>query len=322
VSRLPALDLRLPSPQPDTRAMKQMTTALRATAALLLGHLTACAWSGAGHEIIAAEAYRELGPALQKKAVQVLEAHPQYAKWKESLHGDTAGPEVGMQVFMRASTWPDEIRRRESEYNHPRWHFIDYPLRPSRFPLLPNSTPDDDILCAILQSEQALASRKATPEERAVGLSWLIHVIGDVHQPLHCASLFDDTHPNGDKGGNDFFIKPGERGISLHSFWDGLLGTSGNARSHVNHALAIQSEHPRKSLKDLKKSRTPKDWSLEGRGLAIESAYLRGKLKGSLSREDAPSLPPGYTKAAKAIAERQAALAGYRLADEIQRWLK
>ena len=299
-----------------------MTTALWATAALLLPHLSTMAWSGAGHQVIAAEAYRELSPAQQQKVVQLLEAHPQYARWQDSLRGDAGSPEFEMEIFMRASTWPDEIRRRESEYNHPRWHFIDYPLKPPKFPLVPDSSPEDNIVFAIQQCEKTLSSRKASPEERAVFLSWLIHLIGDLHQPLHCASLFDSAHPNGDKGGNDFFVRPAEQGISLHSFWDGLLGTSGKPQSHLNCAIAIQSEHPRKSLKQLKKARTPKDWSLESRSLAIESVYLHGKLKGGVSREDAPELPGGYTKAAKAVAERQAALAGYRLADEIKKWVR
>jgi hypothetical protein len=302
--------------------MKDMIGVLCAAAAVLVAEPAAQAWSGAGHQVIAAEAYRDLSPALQKKVVQLLAAHPQYARWKDSLHGDAGNPEAGLGIFMRASTWPDEIRRRESEFNHPRWHYIDYPLRPPKFPLVPGPSPEDDIVYAIEHCEQTLSSRKASPEERAVFLSWLIHLIGDLHQPLHCASLFDSAHPNGDKGGNDFFVKPAEHGISLHSFWDGLLGTSGKPQSHLNYAIMIQSEHPRKSLKQLKKSRTPKDWSLESRSLAIESVYLHGKLKGGLSKEDATDSPVDYTKAAKVVAERQAALAGYRLADEIGKWVR
>jgi hypothetical protein len=279
------------------------------------------AWSGAGHQVIAAEAYRELPSSLQKKAVEVLQAHPQYERWKASS-ASGGGVDPNLELFMRASTWPDEIRRGESDYNHPKWHYIDYPLKPTKFPLLPGASPDDNILCGIEHCEQVLSDRKASPEERAVYLSWLLHLIGDLHQPLHCESLYTSAYPNGDKGGNDFFIKPAEQGVSLHHFWDGLLGTSGKPQSHLNYAIELQSQHPRKSLKELRKARMPKDWSLEGRSLAAEKAYLRGKLKGSTSRTTAPSLPSGYTKEAKAVAERQATLAGYRLADEIGRWLK
>jgi hypothetical protein len=288
----------------------------------LISRLSAAGWSGAGHELIAAEAYRELSPPLREKVVHVLASHPQYAQWKNASRAEAAAPEPGLQIFMRASTWPDEIRRREGGDNHPRWHFINYPLRPPKFAVLPDSTPEDDIVYAIRVCEKSLSNPKTPLEERAVFLSWLIHLVGDVHQPLHCSSWFDADRPNGDKGGNEFFVKPKGRGISLHSFWDGLLGTSGTPQNRVNYAVAVQSEHPRKSLKEIKKERTPKEWSLEGRSIAIKYAYLHGKLEGSLNREAAPDLPEGYAKAAKAVAERQAALAGYRLADEIRKWVE
>ncbi|HEV2695007.1 MAG TPA: hypothetical protein VG347_19085 [Verrucomicrobiae bacterium] len=56
--------------------------------------------------------------------------------------------------------------------------------------------------------------------------------------------------------------------------------------------------------------------------MAIEEGYLHGDLKGGTSADAAINLPPDYTKTAKAVAERQGALAGYRLADEIQGHLK
>ena len=113
----------------------------------------------------------------------------------------------------------------------------------------------------------------------------------------------NETYPSGDKGGNEFYVKPAAQGIKLHAFWDGLLGTSGKARTHLNYAVQIQTEHPRKSLKELRRARTAKKWSLEGRSLAIEKAYLRGELKGGTSADKPPDLPEGYTKAAKVVAE-------------------
>ena len=302
--------------------MKISTVLLCASLALMLFCSSATAWSGAGHQVIAAEAYRQLSPALQKKVTEVLKAHPQYEKWKGSFISNREDLDFGLSMFMRASVWPDEIRRGESDFNHPKWHYIDYPLKPSRFRVEAGPSPDDDILYGIRQCERTLSDHKSTPEADAVYLSWLIHLIGDLHQPLHCSSFFASAYPKGDKGGNDFFVKPAARGISLHSFWDGLLGTSGKPQAHLNYAIAIQSEHPRKSLRGLKKSRTAKDWSLESRSLALEKAYLRGKLKGGVSREIAPDLPDGYTKSAKTAAEKQAALAGCRLADEIQKWMR
>jgi hypothetical protein len=253
---------------------------------------------------------------------EVLKSHPDYALWEKSFAGETANIDLPTFVFMKASIWPDEIRRRHNQYDHPHWHYVDYPLRPTAFPLEPGPTPNDDVLYGIAQSEKALSDGASSPEERAVYLSYLIHLVGDLHQPLHCASLFNDMYPGGDKGGNDFYVKPGSRGIKLHSLWDGLLGTSSKPHPHLNYAIEIESRYPRNSLKELKKDRTPKEWSLESRAVAIEKVYLHGELRGSTSAESAPSLPEGYAKAAKAVAERQAALSGYRLADEIQKCVR
>jgi hypothetical protein len=186
----------------------------------------------------------------------------------------------------------------------------------------PRPEPKDDALYAIAQCERVLADANAGAELRAVFLSYLVHLVGDLHQPLHCASLFDDTYPKGDKGGNDFYVKPGGRGVKLHALWDGMLGTSSKPGPQLSYAIEIQSLYPRSSLKELKKARTPKNWSLESRAVAIEKAYLRGTLTESPRADGATELPPGYTKEAKATAERRAALAGYRLADELGKYLK
>src|ERR1035437_7516773 len=123
--------------------MKNLTAIL--FLALLFVALTTQAWSGAGHQVIAADAYRQLFPALKTKVSEILNAHPDYEKWRESFTGDSANLDLGMFIFMRASTWPDEIRRRKSEYNHPKWHYVDYPLKPPQFPVEPGPDHTDDI---------------------------------------------------------------------------------------------------------------------------------------------------------------------------------
>ena len=280
-------------------------------------------WDGAGHMVIAADAFRQLSPELKAQSFEVLKAHPDYAEWAKAYHPN---PEFDLAayVFMRGSTWPDELRGTGSEYDHPEWHFIDYPLKPPFFPLEPDPTPTNDVLFGIAQCEETLSDTNAAAQLRAVYLSYLIHLIADMHQPLHCASLFTSEYPDGDRGGNDFYVKlPGRNeGVRLHGIWDGLLGTLPNPQEQWKYAVKIDAEYPRRALPELKKYTTPKAWSLESRDLAIEKAYLHGRLKGSTSPDSAPSLPLGYLQAAKAVAQRQAALAGDRLADEITEYLK
>src|SRR5258707_10786824 len=159
---------------------------------VLLLHLNALAWSSAGHQVIAAEAYRQLSPALKSKVTEILKAHPDYEKWKESFTSESPNLDLATYIFMRSSTWPDEIRRHGNQYDHPKWHYVDYPLKPPAFPIEPHPEPTDDILFGLQQCEKTLADPKASAEERAVYLSWLIHLIGDLHQPLHCSSLVNN----------------------------------------------------------------------------------------------------------------------------------
>jgi hypothetical protein len=300
--------------------MKKSLT-LFLTLSFLLIPRFAMAWSAPGHFVIAAEAYRELSPELKAQVFDALKAHPDFVKWEKTYHPNP-NFDLAAYVFMRSSTWPDEIRRSGSLYDHPNWHFIDYPLKPPDFPFEPGPMPTDDVLFGLAQCEKTLNDTNASPELRAVYLSWLIHLVGDIHQPLHCVSLFTVDYLNGDRGGNDFYVKPAQSGVRLHSIWDLLLGSSVNPRTQWNYAIELETEFPRPSLPELTAHPTPKEWSLESRELAIEKGYLHGALQGSMSADTAPALPAGYTKAAKAVAERQAALAGYRLANEIQQYLK
>ena len=187
------------------------------TVALLAFPLTrAMAWSSGGHQVVAAAAFRELSPELKTKVSEILKAHPEYERWKRYYRTDNNSLDLEAYIFLRASVWPDEIRQRDNPYHHPHWHYLDYPLKPRGFPFEPGRRiPDDNALFAIAKAEHELSSRGTSAQDRAIYLSWLIHLIGDIHQPLHCASLVDSTYPKGDRGGNDFFIKPEDREISL-----------------------------------------------------------------------------------------------------------
>jgi hypothetical protein len=305
------------------KVTRDMKTGLAALLVVLTLHSprSVFAWGAAGHQVIAAEAWRELSPELKAEAIDVLKSHPEYAKWTNAYRPNSSF-DVYAYAFMRSSTWPDDIRRKGNKYDHPNWHFIDYPLRPPNFPFEPGPKPDDDVLFGVAQCEKTLSETSADPELRAAMLSYVIHLVGDMHQPLHCASLFTDAYSKGDRGGNDFYVKPGQQGVRLHGIWDGLLGSSANPRTQWNYATKIDSEFPRASLPELAKDTTPKDWSLESRQLAIDKGYLRGELQGATNAAEAPALPADYTKNAKQVAERQGALAGYRLADEIQKYLR
>jgi hypothetical protein len=300
--------------------VKRIPAAILGIAGLIAFQSNLPAWDGAGHMAIAAEAFRQLTPELQAQAVEVLKAHPDYQQWVNAYHPN---PTVNLAayVFMRSSTWPDEIRGSGSPYDHPEWHFIDYPLRPPLFPFEPDPRPTNNVLFGVDQCEKTLSDTNADPVLRAVYLSFLIHLIGDMHQPLHCENFFGADFPNGDRGGNDFYVKPEQRGVRLHGIWDGLLGTIENPAIQWQYSIKIETDYPRTSLPELRRDITPKSWSLESRKLAIKYGYLNGHLKGTTDFATAHRLPADYLSNAQAIAERRGALAGYRLADELKNFL-
>lgn len=270
--------------------------------------------------IIAAIAYRDLSAEDKAKVTSILKHHPEYSKWKKGYRSGTPNLDLATYIFMKASLWPDEIRRSGNQFDHPNWHFINYPLEAPSFPLKPGPFPDDDVLFGISECIEVLDDDTQTLSQKAVYLSWLIHLTGDIHQPLHCSALINDTYhpPKGDKGGNDFYVKPNTAGVKLHAVWDHGLGSTVNPRDQLNDAISLGASFARSALPELQANDAPEEWSKESRALAIEKGYLNGQLHGSKTKTNAPKLPSGYTAEVKSVSEKQAARAGYRLADLVR----
>jgi hypothetical protein len=293
----------------------------------------AIAWSGPGHAAVAVMAYRELAdePTLRSALVELLASHPRYAAWKEQY--DAAQPtlpssiDLGAFLFVRASTWPDEIRRTEvlelQRFDHPNWHYVDYPLRPPTFETGPSPTPEDDVLFGIAASNATLADASALPVDRAAALSWLIHLVGDAHQPCHAATLVTEQFPppGGDQGGNFFWIyqnaaqKNANLKTKMHAYWDGRLGTDWvpDPVEALGNAKMLTAKHPRSTLDELAHGGDVAAWTLESRDAAASHVY---RFKGKMLRQKRV-LPSGYVTNSHRVARRRLALAGYRLADDL-----
>ena len=311
--------------------MKLSVARLFAIIPILLAISDACAWNGPGHMTVAAIAYRDLFPAEREKLDLILKSHPRFQSWQNDFPASVPNLNLGLYVTMAASLWPDQIRNRNDPSTFPNWHFVDYPLIAPSFPFRGSPLPRDDILFGIGKSEAILLSSTALAQDKAEKMSWLIHLVGDVHQPLHCATLINSVYPapEGDHGGNEFFVKASRTSEpqKLHSLWDGLLGVGTVAdadltRSALNNAIRLQTLYPRSTLPELQSHRSVKSWSKESRQSAIHDAYLNGTLPPGENATNATILPLGYTRHAKEIAERRIALAGYRLADEIRRTIR
>jgi len=284
-------------------------------------NLSAFAWNARGHMVTAAIAYEQMSVSSRAFNTMLLTYHPAYeSQWKGDYEAFSNQIPLGKYLMMRASVWPDEIRSSKNpnnSLNRPKWHYITYKIDfinghdTSEI----DGEKEPNVVWATHFCLGIIKDSTNSLEDRAVHLAWLIHLIGDMHQPLHCGSLFNSDYPNGDKGGNDFFVTPKDKGINLHKMWDDALGKGdkNNIISIVNQATKLIQSNKQLSKKSKKDTISPRQWSLESFVYAVEEVHLNGNLKGSINKENAPQLPEKYTKMLKKLSEKRCYQAGFRI---------
>jgi hypothetical protein len=203
----------------------------------------AAAWGPLAHRVIAKVAARHLSPAARHEVAQLL----------------------GGASLADVSYWADEIREQHPETA--RWHYVDIPVRtndyrPGRDCRL--TSRGDCIIAALGRERAVLADHGASAARRAEALRWIVHLVGDLHQPLHCA---DD----GDRGGNEVHVTLLGRPENLHAVWDaGLLAVSGQSeRAWVDRVAQRLAGVDLHRLRD----GTVVQWALETHRAAVEHAY-------------------------------------------------
>jgi len=276
--------------------------------ALILAPTPVLAWGFEGHHIVSAIARALLTPSARAKADAI-------------LAGDH-DPLTGEDFISRAG-WADAYRgagHRETA----QWHFVDLELdHPDMqaacfgFPTLTGEAskgPANDCLVDKLDEFAAeLSNPDTNPSERQLALKYVLHFVGDIHQPLHASD-------NQDHGGNCVQISlGGVRTTNLHSYWDtGLVQTLGPSEGEIAQTLlaAITPEE-----RTLWEQGDPRSWALESYAVAKSSVYTIGSKPGCA--DNAPlSLPTGYQAAASKVVATQLEKAGVRLAWTLNRALK
>jgi hypothetical protein len=232
-------------------------------------------------------------------------------------------------AFVRAATWPDAIKRDpayqsdgsdngdrpppgpEASQNigyadhlrHKYWHFIDQPFSRDGTALQNPDTPNVSTQIAALRAK--LSEPGASDDVKSYDLAWLLHLVGDVHQPLHATSRFIHSQPQGDAGGNKVAIHCGCSAQELHAFWDGVLGSSEDPQAAINAARKL----PKASVQ-LASIGDDKAWAAESFKIAKASVY-----RSPIGVGDGPfTLSSAYKARALSIAKARVALAGARLA--------
>ena len=265
---------------------------------VFLGTAPPCAfaWGPVGHETVAYIARDHLTPKAALGVARLLEPG---------------------QDMASVSNWADSIVQ-ERPWTAD-WHHIDLDVRKNLTPAdLADYCPRGK--CVVGRIEWDIAVLKNPKDSRAAkreALKFLIHFIGDLHQPLHCAN-------DSDRGGNEKFLRLRRSNgqgqgdwVKLHSYWD--------------HLLEVKTlEDPRELASALESRISPGDRAAWERGDAADWAfesYLIAKHDiyselpaGPLQGWDVPTLPEDYDSGKmREIVDRQLEKAGIRLAFVLNR---
>jgi hypothetical protein len=292
----------------------------------------ALAWNSVGHMTVAWSAYQQLTPVEKARVAVLLKLNPYYSKWLTYIPAGTSDTDRDMYVFMMAATWPDEIKAMGTGYTgndnppqgelaslnggytdkqaHKYWHFINTPFSQdgTALPAVGGPTVTDKIVAF----RQALATSE--PDLlKSYDLVWLLHLVGDAHQPLHCAERVTKGAPKGDLGGNSVVVTGPTK--ELHAFWDDAVGL-GDTQDFMK-AVDAGKSLPTADSK-LAANAKEDDWAAESFALAKSDVYVAPV---------GPGLGPytmdaTYTANTQQIAKQRIALAGARLAGLLKAALK
>lgn len=264
--------------------MKPWLTVAAGAAALLPSPVFA--WGKTGHRVVAAIADRELSGLARAKIEQILEPG-------ESLD--------------EAANWPDEMRAAPGEFwqkTATPWHYVTL-----NGTVYDHAPPEGDALEALGRFSRILQDPSASREQKKTALRFVIHLVGDLHQPLHVGKL-------NDRGGNEvkvtFFGKP----TNLHSVWDSLL---------VDDEQLSFSELAAKLERHISNEDVVKWWDANPRDWISESAKIRDTLYPTArdlprSRGNAPEaaavpdLSYGYVFRFTPVMQQRLSQGGIRLA--------
>ena len=183
-----------------------------------------------------------------------------------------------------------------------------------------------NVIQAVKNSERIVKDKDAPQDKRAVHLCWLLHLVGDAHQPLHSSALFT-THRfrNGDHGGNYLEYS---HDYPLHGFWDAQISTD-EPYDTICLLAADLNRNPGLTAAGVGAAAKldPGDWIDESHQLAKQYVYTPEVMKKIAAREQHSHLgalnpPPSYEANAEEMSERRAVEAGHRLAKLLEELLQ
>ena len=232
-----------------------------AFAVLAASKVDALAWGYEGHRIIAEIAEQFLEPEAAHRVRDLL-----------AIENVTTLAEV--------STWADQIRPQRPETR--RWHFVNIPIHPaagasSGYDTARDCPQHECVVAKIEDFERLLAAPQASQRQRLEALKYVVHLIGDVHQPLHASN-------NDDRGGNDMVVTFRGRQTNLHAVWDSSIigpAVTGDERAY---ALRLARDITLAERQEWSAGDAV-SWANESYGVAVRMIYGHLPRSGTLARQ-------------------------------------
>ncbi len=320
---------------------QSMSRTLCILVAFVLLALPARAWNGLGHRTVAELAWRKMDAAERQAASEVLRQHPHY---KQLLIADVpAGVDTNEWAFLTAAVWLDMIRpAKPGEPSKPHSitkydvnpHAIGYPFvrraDQGRVSLDKFTIAKPTAEMALSNSLVTLRNQKASAPDRAVSLCVVLHLFGDLHQPLHTANLVTKGKPKGNGLGSSFLVRDASgEPINLHTYWDQAPGTdlSYPAVAALADKLAAAPELQSARLPEYYQHLTIPAWVQESFQVAVNFGYAEDRVQyavagdvksGKVPESAIPALKADYIRDTQIMTQRRLALAGLRLTEAVK----
>jgi len=250
---------------------KLILSGMLACAAAGLGSAPAFAWGKTGHRISGAIAERHLSGEARARIALLLgrENLADGSIWADDMRSDPA-------LFWQKTASP--------------WHYVTVPCHDYLDVHAPN---EGDAFTALQQFRAIILDEKASREDKQLALRFIIHIVGDLHQPLHAGKP-------GDRGGNEVKVTFFGKDTNLHSVWDSAM---------IDNEQLSYTEYSDKLMRQTRDEEIIAWWESDPRVWIGESTRFRDQIYPS-----DPKLSYDYIYRHKPIVEQRLQQAGIRLA--------
>ncbi len=253
--------------------------------ALALVPASAGAWGPLGHRLVALLAWDDLTPDTRRQI--------------DALLKDEADP-----TLAGVANWADNLRENDPVLGRKtaRWHYVNIGEHDCTYEQ-PRDCPGDNCVVEAIRAQTAILADRTRPRaERLQALKFVVHFVGDVHQPLHAGY-------GRDKGGNDVQVNYNGNGTNLHSLWDSrmLLSTGRDEAGYLRYLRAL----PRPPLGAITLPPPASAWAGQSCRVVTQPGFYPPRAK----------LSPDYADHYLPVAERQLRAGGVALGAVLNRAL-